>query len=281
MREACGLLAEQARDNRRRISAVGAKTLQEDYASLSPKTVASVGKLLAERGEAFDHDLHDMLAATRALTPALPEFAVWMAEALVWARYAERDDAFFSAAARFIVSGTPELLDEAERFPHRFGPEKLRDSLAAFRRWYEKMEPRLASINLDPAHMIETEGRSLKVVEALKKKGEMRGVGAWLFPAPFKLLAIAHVEVWSNRALDGLVFPTGIQVERALSMLQKEGVITLERAIIGASSGSLADEFAKLWALQLPQQKLAHAASTSVLHINGALHELGDRGPGG
>jgi hypothetical protein len=37
--------------------------------------------------------------------------------------------------------------------------------------------------------------------------------------APFKIIAVARAEVWSDRSLDTLVMPTGTQVERALWML--------------------------------------------------------------
>lgn len=92
---------------------MGANDLQDDYDRLKPKTLASVGKLLGRRGEPFDGMLNGWLLETRELVADAPEFAVWMAEALVWARFAERADDFFGAAAGFIPEGDPELLDEA------------------------------------------------------------------------------------------------------------------------------------------------------------------------
>lgn len=72
--------------------------------------------------------------------------------------------------------------------------------------------------------------------------------------------------------------PTGTQVVRALKWLQRDGVIRTERSILDASVRTFADEYTNLWALQIPQKELASAGRTSVLHVNGALHELGWRG---
>ena len=84
----------------------------------------------------------------------------------------------------------------------------------------------------------------------------------------------------ASSALDAVVMPTGTQVERALWMLDADGVIKIDKKILAGSDGTFADEYTNLWALQLPQKRLATTAGTSVLHVNGALHELGDRGHG-
>jgi hypothetical protein len=255
-----------------------AKELEEDYAAISTKTLASVGKMLAGCGEPFDRELNEMLRRTRGQTPDVPEFAVWMAEALAWARFAVRNDDFFEAAARFIASGDAVLLDEAGQFPDRFGDERLRDALAAFRRWFEEMEAPLTAITPEPLRWKALQERSLRVAERLKNKGELRSVGLWLFPAPFKIMAVAHLETWPDRALDAVVMPTGTQVDRALRMLERDGVVKIDKKILAGSGHTFADEYTDLWTMQLPQKELAKAGGTSVLHVNGALHELGDRG---
>lgn len=129
---------------------MSAKELQEDYDGLKSKTLASVGKLLAAAGEPFDVELNAMVRWTRKQLPEVSEFAVWMAEALAWARYAHRDDAFFSAASMFIEHGAPELLDEAIEYPDRFGADRLRDALAAFGRWFDEMRTPLSKITPEP-----------------------------------------------------------------------------------------------------------------------------------
>jgi hypothetical protein len=259
---------------------VRAKELQEDYEGLRPKTLAAVGKLLGSTGEPFDRELNDMLRWTRQQLPSLPEFAVWMAEALAWARYARRDDDFFAAAAAFIECGDPQLLDGAVQFPDRFGADRLRDALAAFHRWFEEMRLPLSKIAPEPLRWKAIQERSLRVAEALKNDGELRGVGLWLFPAPFKIMAVAHKETWSDPSLEAVVMPTGTQVERALWNLHTDDVIKIDEEILAGSAGTFADEYTNLWALQLPQKQLATAGASSVLHINGALHELGDRSHG-
>lgn len=257
---------------------VRAEQLQDDYERLRPKNARSVGELLADAGEPFDRELNAMLAETRDDLGELPEFTVWMAEALAWARFAKRDSGFFDAAARFVVNGDPELLDEATQYSDRFGDERLRDALAAFGRWFDAMRAPLSSISVEPVRWKALQERSLRVAEGLKRNGELRGVGLWLFPAPFKIMAVAHEEAWSDHALDAVVMPTGTQVERALWELHRDNVIRIDKRILAGSAGTFADEYTNLWALQLPQKQLAEAGGSNVLHINGALHELEDRG---
>jgi hypothetical protein len=251
--------------------------LQADYDALERKSLKSVAKLLGEAGKPFDLDLNEMLHETRKLLTAVPEFAVWMAEALVWARYARRDGDFFVAAATFIDSGDAEQLNKAVQFPDRFGPDRLREGLVAFGHWFEEMRRSLSQITPEPLRWKAIQERSLRVAETLKKDGMFQGVGLWLFPAPFKVMAAAHMETWSDPSLDAVVMPTGTQVERALSQLHGDGVIKIDKSIIAASAGTFADEYTNLWTLQLPQKDLAKACGSNVLHINGALYWLGDR----
>ncbi len=92
-------------------------------------------------------------------------------------------------------------------------------------------------------------------------------------------MAVAHHETWDDAPFETVVMPTGTQVEWALWKLRGNNVIRLDKKILAGSEGTLADEYTNLWACQLPQQQLAAAGGSTVLHINGALHELGDRGP--
>lgn len=259
---------------------MSARDIQDNYAALPKKNLASVGKLLGDAGEPFDRELNAMLHDTRQHVGDAPDFAVWMAEALAWARFAIRDGDFFDTAARFIATGDPGLLDEATSYSDRFGENRLRDALAAFGRWFDEMRAPLSDIPAEPLRWKALQERSLRVAEKLKKSGELRGVGLWLFPAPFKIMAVANRELWTDASLDAVVMPTGTQVERALWKLHKDGVINIDRAILAGSAGTFADEYTNLWSLQLPQKQLATACGTSVLHINGALHELGDRAHG-
>lgn len=256
---------------------MSANQYQVEYRRLKSKTIAAVGRFLASVGEPFDRELADMLAVTRSELSDQPEFAVWMAEALAWARYAVRDDEYFDAATRFIAGGDPTLADEASCFDDRFGTDNLRKALVAFRQWFDAM-PILQSVDVAPLRWKALQERSLLVAEQLKRSDQFRGVGLWLFPAPFKILAVAHPEVWGDPTLEAIVMPTGTQVVRALDWLQRDGVIRKERSILKGSTQTFADEYTNLWALQIPQKELASAGGTSVLHINGALHELGWRG---
>ena len=256
-----------------------ARQLQSDYEALQPKTLATVGKLLGKAGEPFDRDLNRLILQTRKRLTHLPEFTVCMAEALVWARYAVRDDAFFTAAAAFIENGSPQLLDDACQHPDRFGAERLRDALAAFRRWYDEMTDSLSAVTATPLQLKALQERSLRVAGKLKRIGELRGVGLWLFPAPFKIMAVAHPEIWDDATLEAVVMPTGTQVEHALRMLHRANIVTIDAQILAGGSGTFEDEYTNLWTYQLVQKELAHAGQTTVLHINGALHELGKRAP--
>lgn len=256
------------------------KDFQERYAGLRPKSKSTVARLLASYGRPFDIELSEMLNHTRAEMPDRPEFAVWMAEALVWARYAVRDAEFFTAAAAFLVDGDAESLDAAVAWPDRFGDERLRDALLGFHHWFEQMSGRLSSIKPEARTWKALQERSLQVAQHLKEEGQFHGIGVWLFPAPFKIMAVAHREMWGDPVLATVVMPTGTQVDRALRMLHDDRVVALEKEIVDGGESTFLDEYTNLWALQRPQQELAELGGTTLLHINGALHALGYRGPG-
>jgi hypothetical protein len=98
-----------------------------------------------------------------------------------------------------------------------------------------------------------------------------------LFPAPFKIMALAHPKVWRDDSLAAVLMPTGTQVNRALRMLSADRIIKIEATILDGGVGTFADEYTNLWALQLPQQQLAKLAGVPALHINTALYELGQK----
>jgi hypothetical protein len=251
------------------------KDLQQDYDALSPKTKASVGRLLAQEGREFDQLLSDMVRETAQELEAVPEFAVWMAEALAWARYARRDPRFFAAAVVFIVQGEAEAIDEALQFSDRFGPEALRAGLLSFRNWFEVMREQLLEMPRPMKDLIRTQERSLSVAQQLREEGRLRGVGMWLLPAPFKILTVAHPELWSSPELERLLMPAGTQVERALRRLHADGVVSLPKELLHKAQDTLVDGATDLFFLQAPQQELARAGGTNLLHINSALYTLG------
>jgi hypothetical protein len=245
------------------------------YRAVRPKTRERVGELLGREGRRFDVELHEILQRTRLGLPGVPELALWMAHALAWAQYAAYDDDFMAAASDFLADGSAETLETATGFSQRFGPGRLRDALLAFRDWFTEMRRSFGAVTPDAARLKALQERSLQVVQRLKEDGGGRGVGLWLFAAPFKIMAVAHQGLWADEALAALLMPTGTQVNRALATLRADRVIQIESIVLEGGEGTFEDEYANLWTLQLPQRDLARAAGTSVLHVNSGLYQLG------
>lgn len=256
-------------------------TIRDEYDAMLTKTKPAVAELLARHGLRFDESLHDMLHATLDDNPERGAFSVWMAEALAWATFARRDAEFFDAASTYIETGDDTALTTAAEYPDRFGHDgRLLAALVSFHRLNEKFEKRFADAGDAPASWPKLQEDVLRRAEKMKKDGLLPGIGIWLFCAPFKVLAVATPESWASpRALDGVVMPTGMQVERALDLLRKDKVGIAGRLVGG--SGTLGDNFAEVFVAHTFQIELATLARTSVLHINGALYELGCRGTGG
>jgi len=230
---------------------------------------------LADAGEQLDRELHDLVVATRGTIPSTPEFAVWMASSLDWARFAQRDDDFIAAASKFFASGNLAALTRAEEFPDRFGSERLREALIAFRNWFEAMDKPLSTVQPNALKLKVLQERSLQVALRLKEAGQLKQIGMWLFPSPFKIMVIAHKQLWTDAQLPSVLMPAGTQVERALRRLVADKVIKLEEEILQGGDGTFGDTATSLWALQIPQGELAVAAKSNVLHINSALYLLG------
>lgn len=252
--------------------------VREEYAQLKPKTLDAVADLLARCGQEYDQWLHDMIRATREKNDGRIDVCVWMAEALAWATFAVRHDDFFANASRFFEDGDPDALSAAAEFPGPYGQDgRLRQAMISFRRLFEARVSQLANPAAEPSRWIRIQEYALRDAQRLKDSDQLGSVGAWLFCAPFKILAVAHPSAWGPRDLDRLIMPTGAQVDRALEMLKKDGVGAPQR-LPSSGGGGLAADVADLFATQQFQVQISKCASASVLHINSALYQLGYRG---
>ena len=206
-----------------------------------------------------------------------------MAEALLWADYAVPAEDFHELAADYFVTGDTECRDRAALLPGRFGPDRLIEGLDAFRQWYVEMSGGLASVGTSVAEWIRTQERTIKLVSRMKREGQLRGASVWLFSAPFKILADVNPESWTDPAIDQLLLPTGTQVEAAIEILEKDGVI--ERDAWSKRSGgpkakeweSFDEALGRQWARHQTQVELALLAGSRALHINSGLRLLGTK----
>ena len=254
----------------------------DEYRRLRPKKAQSVAKFLARVGHRLDRELQASILKTKELLHHLPPLAAYCAEALVWTRHARNSNEFLATAGDYITGPNEVLLDAAEGFHGRFGPDRLRRTLQAMRDFCLVL--RDGDLPDSPSTLKRYQDDCMERVATAKSTYSLSGVGPWLFLAPFKMHVTQDEKYWDSSETNQILMPLGIQVERALRMLHADGIITdaLPPDDYGYSETPGDEAFLSAMGhvaeAQGVQKSLAELGGSYVPHINSGLYELGYRG---
>ncbi len=197
--------------------------VHKEYVALRPKNLGTVGELLGRHGLEFDRMLNSMVRGSMSAAQGGPPLAIYCAEALIWTRHAQRGDDFVRAACNYLIHGTPEALELATEAAWRFGPEKLSGALQAFRQFLS--DTGVSDLPVSIPDLQRLQGEYMDMVATAKDNHRMRGLGPWLFLAPFKIHITHHPELWDDQDLDAVTMPLGTAVGRSLKELVRDGII--------------------------------------------------------
>ncbi|HUD44137.1 MAG TPA: hypothetical protein VMR41_01200, partial [Patescibacteria group bacterium] len=107
------------------------------------------------------------------------------------------------------------------------------------------------------------------------EKEEIKGIGAWILLAPYKILACYRTDLWKDAALDTVLFPLGFQVIRGVKFLHKEGLRVSYYDDLYEDEKSLGIDLGTTALVQGYEAELADIADSRILHINSGLFKLG------
>jgi hypothetical protein len=209
--------------------------------------------------------------------PGSNRFNAAIAHAFTWTGHAVDEDGYHEAATGFLDSGGRESLDGAKTFSRRFGPDALSDALQGWRAIVEE-DGGVPDLGKDAASLKRLQDRMLPVAARLREEGAISGIGAWLFCAPFKIVAISCREFWDDPDLDEVLMPLGLEVVRGMKKLVRarsawtEGI---DRNMLVEEEGDLGEGMGTVWLVQDTCKKIAAVSQSRVVHINSGIYLLG------
>lgn len=235
--------------------------------------------LLARRGEQMSLEIcsdQQNLVNVYGFANYLP---LAIANALTWTGHAVRDETFYSSAIDFLATGDLLALQRAESFSGRFGSEKLNEVLCGWKISLDKIGgaiPALYSCSAEGLYAIQQ--NCFSAISQLLDQRQIRGIGPWLFCAPFKIIAAHRQDLWRSEGLDKVWMPLGLEVVRAITGLIRTGYAYfggLDLGMLAEEEGGLKEGLGTVLLVQEACRRISKKAKTRVLHINSGLYLYG------
>ncbi|MFA7380472.1 MAG: hypothetical protein WC150_08430 [Bacteroidia bacterium] len=237
-----------------------------------------IADYLAKEGHSFSIELHDYNHGYfQNLTESY--FAIASAIALCWTGHAKFESAFVEYASAFIDGKIAKDNTIAAKFCKRFGFDDLDSAMTNFRAYYRKVRHLMPNFNSCSVQDINRlQQRLLSQLNDLRDKGQVSGIGPWLFLGPFKIILGDQQRLWDIDGINAIVLPTGIEVDRGIIRLIREGYTFMndfDPHWLEETTGSLLDNYATCSMVHTHIIKVAELAKTSALHVNSALYQYG------
>lgn len=234
-------------------------------------------ELLSREGLEFSEFLRDR-NNSYFRTRRVPYFAVACALALCWTSHAKYEDAFVEYAAGYIAGGAKDHTASV-RFCLRFGADELERALDGYRILFSRHHRIFPDFEHCDIHQLSRfQQRLLQLVNSDRQQGIIRGIGIWLFLGPFKIMLSDQNRLWNVDGIDAIDLPTGLEVDRAIRKLIREGYSFMEGFNVHwleEGNGNLIDLFTISHMAHDYIQRIATQAGTKALHINSAMYMLG------
>ncbi|MDQ2732141.1 MAG: hypothetical protein M3Y56_10815 [Armatimonadota bacterium] len=241
--------------------------IQQSWPTAST-TAERLALLSSEGRKAAVRENRDLAALYNIHKTGIWPFCV--AQALVRSTHARAAEGWYAAAARFLITGDRADLVPARGYSSSFGADALQRALLSFRGLGEFTK--IGSLRAyDAAALGAAQTKSVQF--AMKK--ELPGLGAWLFCAPFHLMALLRPSVWEDPRLDGLLLPLGSALARGYGLLQAAGVADVEESLLRDTEPGLRNGLTLLYIARGCEEKLAAAAGSRALFLHHGIAELG------
>lgn len=187
---------------------------QRTRQSLTPATRILAGTLAKAGIELDQAELNPQIAATISSYSADERFFAAVGHSFIWSHHASGDEDFLDHAVEYFRTGGEKPLRRAMKYAGRFGPDNLDSSLRGWRVILDRVPSieDIDGIDAKKLHFLQTQMSDIAV--GLTEKHVLKGVGAWLLFAPFKIIALYRKDLWQTPELDEVLMPLGIEVVR-------------------------------------------------------------------
>jgi hypothetical protein len=230
---------------------------------------------LLTKGEQLNDEIRRQFEELKDGITSANLFDAAIAYSLIWAERAKLSEKFMVAAVDYLSSGTPGALSACEPHSKHRNPTQLTTALCSWHDLKAQLPP--LTTDLETCKAIEL-CQLQKLYLAEQAQHKYSGIGAWLFCAPFKTLALMRVDLWCVPDLDELLMPLGGPVVRGTKHLLRKGYdfgtdlksFELPDVDRKFDSGMLA-----LRKVQDYTDKIATLGQDRILHANSGLHLVG------
>lgn len=234
---------------------------------INESDVALNGRRLVRRIRADWRELIDEYGKARP-------FDLAIALALTWSKHAVSPDHFYPAALQYLRTGRATPLRKATACFGRFGPEPLGDALGSWRALTRsaKMLPAPDSL----VNLIALRSRLFEIAAVMHQAGALRGVGAWLFCGPFKVLLCSDARWVRDPREREIPQPLGIEVMRGVRAARKWGWFpSVSSAMLEQEEGDLVEGMGTVYLIHGDSVPVGDRLGISVTELNTGLWWLG------
>lgn len=211
------------------------------------KKEINISEYLAAEGRSFSLELYNN-NHNYFSTLSDSYYAIASAIALCWTGHAHFRNDFIRYAASFIDGSAPKDASAAINHCKRFGPEQLDNALTNYRIFYGNVKSLMPEFNTCSIQVINNlQVRLLSKLDELRNTSKVSYIGPWLFLGPFKIILGDQQRLWNNEGLNSIILPTGMEVDRGIVRLKKEGYKFMKDFDLNwlqEHSGSLLDNYA-------------------------------------
>lgn len=211
----------------------------------------------------------------RTLTQLYKEHktGIWpfcVAQALVRSTHARSEAGWYAAAAQYLRSGDRADLAPARGHSSSFGADALQRALMSFRTLGE-FTGLAGAPSGTAAQLVKAQERAVQYAMTQP----LPGLGAWLFCAPFELMALARPSLWDDVPLDGLLLPLGSALARGYGILRRAGLADVDEQLLRDSEPGIRNGLTLLYIARDCDQKLAAKTASRPLFCHHGVAELG------
>ncbi len=238
----------------------------------------NLAKSLATAGYALDVEIQQKTGGYVKNFPKSDLFRIAIVQSLIWTGHAVDKADYFKTALDYLNTSSDSALSDMAKCFGRYGVENLKSTLFNWRKLCGKIKTPYDISKSDLEEIILFQNSSLETACIARSRGEIMGIGAWLFCAPFKIILCLRDKLWNHPRVDELLMPLGLEVIRGVKKLIRKKSSYAESFyadMLAETEGDIREGLGTVELVQALSKKIAKDSNSIVLHINSGLWKFG------
>jgi hypothetical protein len=204
-------------------------------------------------------------------------FHVSILQSLIWSGHARESPQYFEVGMEILTGKTKHLTPDLRTYATPRGKQMLGLAITSWNKILESIGPiDITKGRIEDILIYQDECQNM--ARPLKEEKEIKGVGPWIFCAPFKILLTHRNDLWKDPRADEVLMPLGSEVIKALELLRDENhpdfMPTKNRTLSTRDPGFFKGR-GLTHVVQECCKRFADRMNTRVMQINSGLYCLG------